>query len=336
MGIPVRTILRMTSASLARRALGRRTPLNLMFAVTDRCTGHCRYCKIPERGSAEMTTAEIERMLTEAAAMGCQRLGLWGGEPLLRDDLGRIIAHAKGLGLFVTADTNGHLLPERAHLLRGVDHINISLDGDRQAHDANRGEGTFDRAMRGLVYAVGRFDFWTLTVLTRHNIDQVDWILDLARRLRFKANFQVLHHNAELGSNEGMYAADGDIRAAARLLLRRKREGAPVVSSEHYLQHLLDWPDYTVSRLERYKDYPECLAGKLYCNVDVNGKLYPCSLFVDEIDAPDVRDAGFAAAFEALEDTPCRACAAQCFTEYNTLYALDPKTGLNWIKALVR
>ncbi len=336
MGIPIRTIARMTRASLASRYLDHNRPLNIMLAVTDRCTGSCNYCGIPDRKSPEMTTQETLTLVDEAADLGCQRLGIWGGEPLLRKDLDQIIGRAKQRGLWVTVDSNGHLLPERGHMLEGINHLSISLDGDRAAHDANRGKGAFDRTLRGLVHAQGRFDFWTLTVLTKNNMGQVDWILDLARRLGFATNFQVLHHNDQLGCNDGLYPEEYEVRQVAQQLLARKKEGAPIVSSFQYLEHLRDWPDYSKTRLAHYKNYPECLAGKLYCNVDVNGKLYPCSLFVDEIDAPDVRDNGLAAAFEALESVPCRACVAACFTEYNHLYRLDWRTGTNWVRALLR
>ena len=334
MSIPLRNIVRMASASLASTTLGLRRPVNMMLALTDRCTGACVYCQIPQRKRPEMSLTEILRLLDEASAMGVQRVGLWGGEPLLRDDLGPIIRHIQKLGMFVTVDTNGHLIPECEEALQGVDHVNISLDGDRAAHDANRGPGAWDRTMRGIMHSVGRYRFWTITVLSRHNLDQIDWILDTAKRLKFLTTWQPLHHNDQLGCNEGLYPEDHELREAAKLLMARKKEGLPVAASFKYLEHLRDWPDYRVNRLERFKDYPECLASKMYFNVDTDGGVYPCSLFVDEMEAPDAREMGLAAAFGALPPPPCRACSAACFTEYNLLYGLDFRTGLNWVRAL--
>ena len=338
MSIAISNIVRMGSAALGARLLGSRRPLNLMLALTDRCTGRCNYCKIPQRGAPEMDTGEILRLLSEASELGCQRLGLWGGEPLLRDDLARIIGHAKSLGMFVTVDTNGHLIPERDADLAQADHLNIALDGDREAHDAGRGEGSWERAMRGVEHAArsGHL-FWTITVLGKHNLGQVDWLLAQARRLNFLCTFQVLHHNEQLGENDPYWPSDAEYRECIRLLLRRKEQGEPVATSRNLLEHLLRWPDFRVTRLERFLDYPDCLAGRLYCNVDVNGKLYPCSLLVDEQEAPDVRGpGGFRAAWEALAEAPCRACSATCFTEYNSLYGLDWRVCLNWIRALRR
>ncbi len=335
MSIAVGNILKMGSAALGARVLGTRRPLNLMLALTDRCTGRCNYCKIPQRGAPEMSTDEILRLLSEAGALGCQRLGLWGGEPLLRDDLGQIIAHAKTLGMWVTVDTNGHMVPDADEALAAADHLNITLDGDRAAHDAGRGEGSWERTMAGIEHATGRYLFWTITVLGKHNLDQVDWILEQARQRRFLTTFQVLHHNDELGVNDQLRASDDEYREVARLLLRRKEQGAPIATSRHLLEHLMGWPDFSVSRYRRYKSYPDCLAARLYCNVDVNGELYPCSLYVDEVPAPTVRGpGGFPAAWETLPAATCRACSATCFTEYNALYGLDWRVCFNWIRAL--
>ena len=335
--IPLVNIAKMATAAVSHRLIGRRVPLNLMLALTDRCTGRCAYCQLPARRSPEMTTQEIRRLLDEAAAAGTQRVGLWGGEPLLREDIHEIIRHARAAGLFVTVDTNGHLIPQHSAALKAASHVNISLDGDEASHDANRGQGSWARTMAGIEHAHAlKVPFWTITVLTRHNIGAVDWLLDTARRLGFLTTFQVLHHNDEIGCNEGLHAEAGELRAVAKHLLARKLEGAPIGSSRKYLELLGQWPDYTVNRLPSFPGYAPCVAGRLYCNVDVDGSMYICSLFVDEVAAPNVRELGFRGAFDALSLPDCNACLGACFTEYNLLYSLDIPTGLNWVKALIK
>ena len=337
MPIPIINIAKMATAAVANRVIGRRVPLNLMLALTDRCTGRCRYCQLPARGSPEMSTDEIRHLLTEAAAAGCQRVGLWGGEPLIREDVEDIIIHARRAGLFVTVDTNGHLIPSKGGALKAASHANISLDGDEAAHDANRGPGSWAKTMAGVEHARNLgIPFWTITVLSKHNIGAIDWVLETARRMGFLATFQVLHHNDEIGCNEGLHADSEDLRTAARLLLARKKEGAPVASSQKYLELLASWPDYRINRLSEYPGFPSCLGGQLYCNIDVDGSMYVCSLFVDEVSAPNVRELGFKGAFDALDLPDCNACLGACFTEYNLLYSLDIPTGLNWVRALIK
>lgn len=338
MPIPVKNIAVMAAAAVGNRFLGVKIPLNVMLALTDRCTGNCIYCQLPARKSPEMSTAEICTMIDQAAGGGCQRIGLWGGEPLLRDDIGEIIRRARGHGIFVTVDTNGHLVEKRSKELEAANHINISLDGDRRSHDLNRGEGSFNRTVGGLEHSLSRgFATWTISVLSKHNIDQVDNVLKMAREMGFLATFQVLHHNELIGCNAGLHATDAEIREVARMLLARKREGWPVASSVEYLKLWATWPNFKVNRLQSRAGYPMCRSGRLYCNVDVDGSMYPCSLFVDEMDnPPNVRKVGFMGAFKALEIPDCNACLATCFTEYNLLYSLNISTGLNWVKALIK
>jgi MoaA/NifB/PqqE/SkfB family radical SAM enzyme len=336
--IPVKNLVTMAGAALRTKVLGGRVPLNVMLALTDRCTGNCSYCQLPARKSPEMSTEEILRLIDQAADGGCQRIGLWGGEPLLRDDIGAIIRKARSRGIFVTVDTNGHLVERRADELAAANHVNISLDGDRRSHDLNRGEGSFDRTMAGLRYALSKkMAVWTISVLSRHNVDQVDWVLQTAREMGFLATFQVLHHNDQIGCNQDLYAGDREVREAIRLLIARKNEGWPVASSRRYLEAWATWPDYTMNRLSRVSGYPKCFAGKLYCNVDVDGSMYPCSIWVNEMEKPpNVRELGFMGAFNALKIPDCQACLATCFTEYNLLFSLDIATGLNWVRSLIR
>lgn len=327
----------MASSAAAMRLFGTRKPLNIMLAVTDRCSaGDCLYCVIPERKSPEMPLQQILKLIEDAASSGCQRLGIWGGEPLIREDIGEVVAFAKKNGIFVTIDTNGHLVIDRYGEIQSADHFNISLEGDSSAHDILRGEGNFDRVMEAMEYLKGRSPFWTITVLTRHNLDQVDWLLKTAEKIGFLTTFQVLHHNDLLGRNESLYPDAGDLRETLSFLIARKREGAPIASSLEYLELLHKWPDFRIHRKKLHEGFPSCMAGFLFCNIDVNGEMYPCSVLIGKTRSTNVVELGFKRAFQSLEKPPCSACIAGCYTEYNLLYSLNVRTGLNWVKALRR
>src|SRR3954464_5886263 len=69
---------------------------NLRISVTDRCNLRCAYC-MPEEVTfldrAELLTfEEIARFVQVAASLGIDKVGLTGGEPLLRRDLHRLVA----------------------------------------------------------------------------------------------------------------------------------------------------------------------------------------------------------------------------------------------------
>jgi Predicted Fe-S oxidoreductases len=270
----------------------------------------------------ELSTAEIFSLIDQVAALGCQRLGLWGGEPLVRDDIGPIIDRAKARGLFVTLDSNGALVSRKLRDIDNLDHLVLSLDGPRAMHDANRGEGSFDKVMKALEDASGRIPVWTITVLTKNNLGGIDFVLSAARRFGARAAFQVLHHNHLLGRNhDSLMPSNEQYREAIRAIIRKKREGEPVVTSFAALDHLLRWSDYRMSTRRQAAERRPCLAGKLYCNVDTDGTLYPCSLLIGTLSGPGYRVAGFKAAFDRLPGTvPCTACTASCFTDYNGLF----------------
>jgi len=82
-------------------------------------------------------------VLSQAREMGAVQLGLSGGEPLLRDDLEVIVAHAHKLGFYVNLITSGVGLNEqRAGALKdaGLDHIQLSFqDSTRELNDLANG-----------------------------------------------------------------------------------------------------------------------------------------------------------------------------------------------------
>jgi MoaA/NifB/PqqE/SkfB family radical SAM enzyme len=324
--------------ALAARWLHRRTPLNIMFSATDRCTSSCAYCAIPQRRKRELSLPQVKDLIDQAVAAGCQRLGLWGGEPLVRDDIGEIAGYAKRQGLFVTMDSNGHLLPERLSALDSVDHLVLSLDGPEPMHDLNRGPGSFQKTMAAIESAAGRVPLWTITVLTKHNLDGIDFVLETARRYGLLATFQLLHHNDSLSRNQqSLRPTAQECRHAFEKLIEQKRNGAPIASTLAYLRHVLRWADYSRPTAPGGPGAPPCWAGKLYCNVDTDGSVYACSLLVDEVPAVNFLDGGLRRAFAFAADQPaCSTCLASCFSEYNRLYSLDCVAIASWLACLAR
>ena len=91
----LKNLFNMGGGVLKAKVLNQRVPLNIMLSVTNRCTSNCCYCNISNRKQRELTTREILDLVDQITKMGTQRLGLWGGEPLIRDDIGQIIDYAK-------------------------------------------------------------------------------------------------------------------------------------------------------------------------------------------------------------------------------------------------
>lgn len=126
---------------------------DLRVSVTDRCNFRCVYCMPKEVFNKDyrflprkelLTFEEIERVVIAFAELGVSKIRLTGGEPLLRNDLEKLIeriASTDGIN-DISLTTNASLLTrERAQALKdaGLDRVNISLDAldDETFHKVN-------------------------------------------------------------------------------------------------------------------------------------------------------------------------------------------------------
>lgn len=316
--------------------LGRRRPVNVMVSITDRCCSRCSYCQIPEQGRPDLSTRQWEELFGRMARAGTRRIGVWGGEPLMRDDISHLCSFARSLGMYVSLDSNGYLLPARREILDNIDHLVLAYDGPEEAHDTNRESGSHGKVIRAMETASGRIRLWTITVLTRHNIHQIDRIMETAVKYGFLTTFQTLHHNEKLGGDtSGMMPSREEYAAAYGRLLELKGSGAPIANSARYLASMMKWPDFTVTRMKEKFHGVACRAGKMYCNIDADGKVYPCSLLIGQYpDSVCALERGFEEAFAAAAALPCQACTASCYTEYNYLYGLCPSVALDWHRSV--
>lgn len=119
-----------------RDRLGR--PLeSLRLSVTDRCNLRCLYC-MPEEEyvwlprQELLSFEELVRLADIFTKLGVTRLRLTGGEPLLRQNVDRLVAMlAKNSGITDLAlTTNGVLFADQAEALKraGLGRVTISLD----------------------------------------------------------------------------------------------------------------------------------------------------------------------------------------------------------------
>ena len=129
----------------------------VVWNLTRRCNLYCQHCYAGadlDAAPGELTTAEGKQLLDELADYGVPVVLFSGGEPLVRDDLEDLVAHASDAGIRPVLSTNGTLAtPERAAALRdaGLKYAGVSVDGMPERNDAFRGEeGAFDAAVRGI------------------------------------------------------------------------------------------------------------------------------------------------------------------------------------------
>ncbi|MEJ5293385.1 MAG: GTP 3',8-cyclase MoaA [Candidatus Methanosuratincola sp.] len=166
---------------------GRRI-LGIRMSLTQRCNLNCIYCHHEGEGpsSGEMFTDEVLRILRVTRDLGMRRVKFTGGEPLLRKDLGGIIAYSYALGLEdVGVTTNGQLLRERALELyeAGLRRLNVSLPSvDPTVYRSITG-GDLSNVVEGLEAArrLGIHVKINTVVMRGINDSSLDDIVDFAR-----------------------------------------------------------------------------------------------------------------------------------------------------------
>jgi pyruvate-formate lyase-activating enzyme/TusA-related sulfurtransferase len=122
------------------------------------CNLRCDYCCVRSSPQAErrpLGLQRVQRIAEEAAALGVREIFVTGGEPFVLPDIGAILAACAGTAP-TTVLTNGMLLAgKRLAALRSLPRdrltLQISLDSPTpERHDRHRGNGTWERAWRGI------------------------------------------------------------------------------------------------------------------------------------------------------------------------------------------
>lgn len=309
--------LRCGSHLLTRRP----TPIAIAWLITGRCNLDCTYCMWKHlRTGPELDTAQVMDMLAQQRRAGMALVSFTGGEPLLRDDMGAIIACAKQLGLAVKLNTNGTRVAARLDELRPLDLLQVSLDGPPDLHDALRGEGTAAVAL-GAIDAARRagIALQVTTCLTRQNVHRLDEVLALAVERRFRLNFQVLSRN--FVGEDDVAASSPDRQALAealRGLIARKRRGGrearAIGSSAGSLASLLQRVERPLSR---------CDCAPVSATMLPDGSLIVCgNAAVHE--PQDAVALGFSAAFAALSPPVCEGCECVGRLRIARSFELDP------------
>jgi radical SAM protein with 4Fe4S-binding SPASM domain len=160
---------------------------NLTRTCNLKCV-HCYTCSTAQKYPNELTTEQCKSVLDDLADFQVPAVLFSGGEPLVREDLFELAAHARNLGLHVVLSTNGTLIDQaKAKKLAELKfaYVGISLDSATPAvHDEFRGmNGAFARTLRGFHYCVeaGQKVGLRLT-LTRHTCQNLDRIFDLIEK----------------------------------------------------------------------------------------------------------------------------------------------------------
>ncbi len=202
---------------------------DLRISVTDRCNFRCTYCMPKEVFGRDfqflarteiLTFEELTRLARIFVAHGVRKIRITGGEPLLRNDLEKLIAMLAGIdGLNdLTLTTNGSLLKSKARVLKraGLQRVTVSLDSldDDVFRSMNDVDFPVGRVLGGIEAAAeaGLAPVKVNMVVKKGVNDQS--VLDMARYFRERGQTVRFIEYMDVGSSNG-WRLDDVVPAAA-------------------------------------------------------------------------------------------------------------------------
>ncbi len=266
---------------MARREFDRK-PIAAHLYVTDRCNLDCFYCTEFDNSVPHPEFEDIKKWIGKIKELGCVRIGLQGGEPLMHPDIIEIVRFCKSLDLKTSIATNGFKITKE--IIQGLEDANldsIHVSVDRMT--------PIRSTRKSLKSVIRKFDLFKKSnlkysmsgVLFEESIEEAKQVLDWGLENNIPIQSRLVH----AGTN-GKFAVKPGQREALRELLdyqeEKKREGKKIQSSGMLI-------DYQRDILDEKETEWTCIAGYKYFFVSAQGKFWLCSMKrIPNIDIMDV------------------------------------------------
>lgn len=289
----------------------KKIPFFVSFLVTNKCNLRCSYCTIPYRKQKEMTTQEIFSMIDELKEIGTIKISFSGGEPLMRNDIEKILIYTKEKGIITNLVTNGLLIKDKIKALTHVDYLLISSNKEIKK----------DEFLENIKYAVNNnINVWIVSLIVKNSINQIGELVELSDSLGVGLLFQPLETTHSLNaSDKSLVPSKKEFEEIIERIITMKKNKKNIVNSYPYLNFLL----------KGRNEVGNCLVGKTMCVVDVDGTVYPCVPAIGKTDGINGLQHGFKKAFHNLPKFICNGCRYSCYHESNFLFDLNLKSIIN-------
>ena len=150
-------------AAVTDMICGNQNRLLLQFHITGRCNLRCKHCYRTEGDVEPLSTQDVKAVITQFLQLRqaynrlhnikkAGHINLTGGEPFIRQDIQEILRflgqYRQELSFGILS--NGSFLTDDLIAVlkeTGVSFVQLSLDGDRETHDALRAPGDYDRVL---------------------------------------------------------------------------------------------------------------------------------------------------------------------------------------------
>lgn len=216
----------------------KKEPILGTVIVTDKCNLHCKHCSVNNITAIVHPYEKVRKEMQTLYDMGVRILFFCGGETFLWKDGGKslrdLVVEAKQMGfLIVNVVTNGTFpidLPE-------ADLILLSLDGDRERHNAIRGN-TYDTILHNIVNATSD-NICLYMAINQINKTQVDHVCRLARDTK---NVRAVSFNfhTPYPDTKKLALSKEEKAAVCGTISRMMDEGCPVFNLKAAFPYLIE------------------------------------------------------------------------------------------------
>lgn len=264
-------------------------PRFVVWELTLRCNMRCAHCgsSAGTRRGHELEPHEALALCDELADLGCERLTLLGGEPLLREDWEAITKRLQRGGVRVNIITNGWLTADRDMVSRiqdaGLTTFAISIDGYGERHDQlRRRPGSFERILRSFDHAaaLGGLRSAAVTTVTRLSIEDLDKIYELLLDKGVRLwQLQLCTPQGRMEKGDPLLPTEEDLVRLADFIVGKKREKKLRIDPADNIGYYGRWEvdeDFRSDQRGRPTFWYGCRAGCQVMGIDANGDIKGC------------------------------------------------------------
>jgi len=246
-------------------------PIAAHLYVTDRCNLDCFYCTEYDNEVPHPKTADLKKWIQKIKDLGCLRIGLQGGEPLLHPDIIELVHFCKSIGLRTSMSTNGFKLTQEiieGFEDAGLDSLQVSVDRMTPIRSTRKSLKSILPKIKLL--QASKLNFNITGVMFKKSLEESRQVLEFAMEHDIPTHARLVHagpsgnYSVETGEKE-------QLQSMLDFQIQEKKKGRSIRTTAtlfDYQRRLvtgepLDWT---------------CVAGYKYIFISAQGKFWLCSM----------------------------------------------------------
>ena len=257
-------------------------PVFISIFFTRNCNFKCTYCATSKsQKKPDISLKQWENIVNQVYNQGCRFITIYGGEPTIRLDLGRLLKHCIDLNIFTHVVTNGSLLNE--NLLEkfasyGYFLLGVGIDS---YSETNFSKKKYRPEVIELLHNIKEkypknIDYCIHILTNKENIKELITLISTINE-KLDCRFSIDPVHSSLNSDEqyqfrsfcpDLLLKKKELNRLRNIIQNIKRQGIQIWSPNIYYYYMNKW--------YQKKYFWECDAGDLYYAIDNDGTVMLC------------------------------------------------------------